>query len=60
MFVMNATSRLSEKQVLEIIKAHYKAKNIEVKSVRIARYETSDPRETSYGYVEIDFAMPEP
>lgn len=57
---MNATSQFNEKQVLDIIKAHYKAKNIDVKSVRIRYYSTSDLRELSYGYIEIDFAMPEP
>jgi hypothetical protein len=58
---MQATTRLTEQQLKEIITAHYKAKNITVKSVRVGR-ETygGDPRECPYGYVDLTLEIPEP
>jgi len=58
---MHARTRLTEKQVRDIIEAHYKSRNIKVKSISIGR-ETygGDPRETPYSYIDVDFEMADP
>lgn len=58
---MQASTRLTEKQLKDIIEAHYKAKGIKVHSVRVG-YENygGDPRETPYGYVDLTIEIPDP
>lgn len=57
---MQATTRLNEQQLKAIIEAHYKTKGIKVESVRVG-YENygGDPRERSYGYVDLTLEIPE-
>lgn len=56
---MRVSTKIDEKQLLEIFKKHFKEKNIDVCNLQIHKYNSDDSRETSEGYIELNLIIPE-
>jgi hypothetical protein len=53
---MKASTRVDETELKKILEANFAQRGATVTSIRVGREDYGgDPRETSYGYVEVNF-----